>query len=238
MSDQSAGRPDAEIAADTDDEQPARRTATLDKTFGERPARGGHRAEHTGVAVGGGAPASSKTGRFWSTRRLPAAILSAVLVAGIGLLLYDIVEVRLDRPGMLWRRVLADELSTRPLDDLWVRIGAALAALAGIWLLALALTPGMRGLLPLQRPIPDVRAGLERTAAALVLRDRAMQVPGIRTVRVDVKRRKVKARAEGHFRSLEELHQDLDAVLREGIRKLGLARPPRLSLRVRRAAKK
>ncbi|MFR9675484.1 DUF6286 domain-containing protein [Streptomyces sp. TR06-5] len=172
--------------------------------------------------------------RFWSTRRLPAAPVAAVLAAGTGLLLYDVVAVRLDRPGMRWRRFLADELAARPLDDVWVLTGAVVSAVLGLWLLLGAVTPGLRGLLPMRRERAGLRAGLERSAAALVLRDRAMAVAGVQAVRVRVGRRRVRARADCHFRDLDEVRADLDAALREGVGQLGTARRHRLKVTVRR----
>jgi hypothetical protein len=123
-------------------------------------------------------------------------------------------------------------------------IGGALVAMAvGVWLLVLALSPGLRGLLPM-RPPPgapgavDVRAGLHRSAAALVLRDRAMEVPGVRTARVSVGRRRARARALAHFRDLDDVRADLDAALGAKLRELGLDRPPALSVDVRRPRKR
>ncbi|THA27907.1 hypothetical protein E4198_22435 [Streptomyces sp. RKND-216] len=182
-----------------------------------------------GADDGGG-----RAGRLWATRRLPAALVAVVLLAAAALLLYDVVAVRLDRPGMAWRRELADELASRPIDDVWVRVGAVAAVVLGLWLLAGALTPGLRGLLPMRREYADVRAALERSAAALVLRDRAMEVSGVQAARVKVGRRRVRARAQAHFRELDEVRAELDSALGEGIRELGVARRHRLSVRVRR----
>ncbi|MGW2892742.1 DUF6286 domain-containing protein [Streptomyces griseoruber] len=179
--------------------------------------------------------------RFWSSRRIPAALAALLSAAAVGFLLYDVVAVRAGRNAMRWRR-LAEELATRPLDDVWMIVGAAVAMALGLWLFLLAVTPGLRRLLPMRRPtgIPgteDVRAGLDRRAAALVLRDRAMQVPGVQSAQVDVGRRKVKARARAHFRDLEEVRGDLDAELGEAVTSLGLARQPTLAVRVRRPKK-
>ncbi|MFH8370721.1 DUF6286 domain-containing protein [Streptomyces sp. NPDC018031] len=202
--------------------------------------------KHTGSRQSGPAPDRPdgpaagphvRAGRFWSTRRIPALVVAAVLLGAVGLLLYDVAAVRADRPGMHWRRWLADELDTRPLDDPWVLAAAALAMALGLWLLVLALTPGLRRLLPMRRETPEVRAGLDRKAAALVLRDRAMEVSGVQSVRVGVGRRKVTARAQCHFRDLDEVRGDLETALYEGIHQLGLARPPRLLLHARRPAK-
>ncbi|WP_374112935.1 DUF6286 domain-containing protein [Streptomyces sp. WAC 00631] len=179
------------------------------------------------------------THRFWSTRRVPAAIVALVAVTATGLLLYDVAAVRAGGPAMRWRRVLADELATRPLDDRWVLAGAALTAAVGLWLLVLAVTPGLRALLPMRTPAGagDVRAVLGRSAAALILRDRAMEVPGVRSARIDVRRRRVRARVTSHFRDPDDIRADLDTALTDGVRELGLARQPSLSVRVHRPRK-
>ncbi|EST37796.1 hypothetical protein N566_11020 [Streptomycetaceae bacterium MP113-05] len=208
---------------------------TLQKDAAPGPGTGGDLEQDTSAsAYTPGGDDGGRAGRFWSTRRLPATVVAAVLLAATGLLLYDVVVVRLGGPGMAWRRTLAEEFATRPLDDVWVRVGAAVAVVLGLWLLTGALTPGLRGLLPMRRDTPDVRAGLERDAAALVLRDRAMEVAGVQGARVKVGRRRVRARAQAHFRELDEVRTELDSALGDGIRRLGVARRHRLSVRVRR----
>ncbi|MFD0314144.1 DUF6286 domain-containing protein [Streptomyces flavalbus] len=176
--------------------------------------------------------------RFWSARRVPAAVVAVLTLGVVGLFLYDIAAVRADRPGMRWRRELADQLAHRPLDDTWVRVGAGVAAALGLWLLLLAVTPGLRGVLPMRRVRPDVRAGLHRDAAATVLRDRAVEVSGVQSVRVRVRRRKADVRAVSHFRELDDVRADLDTALADAVGTLGLARPPALSVRVRRPGRK
>ncbi|MEV5875150.1 DUF6286 domain-containing protein [Streptomyces sp. NPDC052101] len=183
-------------------------------------------------------PAAEGSGRLWSPRRVPAAVVAALLLAGAGLLLYDIAAVRAHHPAMRWRRALARQLAERPLDDTWVLTGAAVAAALGLWLIVLAATPGLRALLPMRRPHPDVRAALSREAAALLLRDRAIDVTGVRSVRVRMRRRKADVRAVSHFRDLDDVQTDLDTVLREAIRGLGLSRPPTLSVHVTRPGRK
>ncbi|WP_432251903.1 DUF6286 domain-containing protein [Streptomyces sp. HNM1019] len=201
-----------------------------------------------GTAAGSGAGDGEPPGRvrrFWSERRVPAGIVSLVIAAVSGLLLYDVAAVRSGRHALGWRDWLAGELASRPLDSAWIMGGAALLAALGVWMVILAMAPGLRGLLPMRAPGPEpgpeaegaVRAGIDRTSAGLVLRDRAMEVSGVRSARVDVGRRRIRARALAHFRDLDEVRADLDAALHEGIRQLGLARQPALSVRVRRSAK-
>ncbi|TFI24990.1 DUF6286 domain-containing protein [Streptomyces sp. 4R-3d] len=180
---------------------------------------------------------AGRAGRFWSRRRVPTLLLAAVLAGAAGLLLYDIVSVRAGRPGMYWRRKLAQELAEQPLNETWVVVASCVAMALGLWLALLALTPGLRALLPMRRDATRVRAGLERDAAALVLRDRAMEVSGIRTARVKVHRSKIRVRAQSHFRALDDVRHDLDAALESAVGQLGLARPPSLSIRVRRSKK-
>lgn len=181
---------------------------------------------------------SGRSGRFWSPRRVPAAVVAVLLLAVAGLFLYDITAVRAEQPAMRWRRELATQLAERPLDDTWVLVGAGVAAALGLWLIVLAATPGLRRILPMRRTHADVRAGLYREAAALVLRDRAVEVAGVQSVRVRLSRAKADVSAVSHFRELDDVRADLDAVLGDAIRGLGLARPPSLSLHVRRPGKK
>lgn len=61
-----------------------------------------------------------------------------------------------------------------------------------------------------------------------------MEVPGVRSARVRMGRSRVRVRARSHFRELDEVRADLDAVLAVGIEELGLVRPLRLRVRVRR----
>ncbi|MCS0603193.1 DUF6286 domain-containing protein [Streptomyces sp. LP11] len=184
------------------------------------------------------APPPERSRRFWSPRRVPAAIVAVLVLAGTGLLLYDIAAVRAGRPAMYWRRALAHQLAVRHLDDPWVLAGAGVVAALGLWLIVLALTPGLRALLPMLRPHHDVRAALRRDAAALLLRDRAMDVSGVRAARVRMRRRKADVRAVAHFRDLDEVRADLDTTLTDALRGLGLSRPPALALRVARPGRK
>ncbi|MFE0380576.1 DUF6286 domain-containing protein [Streptomyces inhibens] len=217
--------------SDDDAEQPdTRRLPTLDKPSDETAGltQSASGAADTSTADDG------RTGRFWSARRVPAALVALVLLAAAGLLLYDVASVRAERPAMAWRRRLAGELATRHLDTPWVLAAAAVAVVLGIWLIVLAVTPGLRQVLPMRPVAPGIRAGLDRSAAALVLRDRAMEVAGVQSVRMIVTRRKATAHAVSHFRELDAVRGDLDTALGEGLRQLGLAHRLGLTVDVRR----
>ncbi|MER7183748.1 DUF6286 domain-containing protein [Streptomyces hyaluromycini] len=184
------------------------------------------------------APPAGHEPRFWSPRRVPATLVAVLVLVTAGAFLYDIAAVRAHHPAMHWRRALAHRLAQQPLDDTWVLAGAGIAAALGLWLLILAVTPGLRGLLPMRRTHPDVRAGLRRDAAALLLRDRAMEISGVRRVRVRLRRSRAHVLAVSHFRELDEVRGDLEAALTDAIRAMGLARPPALTLHVIRPGRK
>lgn len=215
-------------------QQPApRETPHAQPAAAEQPA-----ADSSGRDPGGGG--SGSTRRFWSTRRTPAAVVAVIATVIAIALLYEAVAASVGRPPSRWWRGTTDELATRPLEDPWVVVGAALTALLGLWLLLLAVTPGLRRLLPMRCDISDgvrMRAGLKRSAARLIVRDRLQEVPGVESVRVRVGRRRVKAKTRAHFRPLDEVRGDVDRALHDAVGRLGLARRTRVSARVRRPKK-
>ncbi|WP_431951971.1 DUF6286 domain-containing protein [Actinacidiphila sp. bgisy167] len=176
-----------------------------------------------------------KSPRLWSARRIPATVLALVAACAFGVTLYDVIAVRAGQPAGAWRTGLADELASRPIDDLWMLLGAAVAVLLGLWLLFLALTPGLRRMLPLRAPdgCSGLQAWLDRRGAELVLRDAAMRVPGIARAKVRVGRRRIIAWAEVRFRDPETVREDLTQALRDQCRQLALAHAPRLAIRLR-----
>ncbi|MET9449832.1 DUF6286 domain-containing protein [Streptomyces cinerochromogenes] len=213
----SAHRATVPLAKEPD--PPERDVSGPDRTAGER--EGGHR-----------------THRPWSARRIPAALVASVILVAAVAALVDVIAVRAGRPAAAWRRHLADELATRPVDDVWILTGAAVAAAVGLWLIVLALTPGLRHWLPLRSPAdcPRLRASLDRDGAAGLLRDAAMRVPGVGSAHVLVGRHRITAHAGVHFRDPRQVKDDLTAVLGEERDRLALARPARIVVRVRRRA--
>ncbi|GAA3143498.1 DUF6286 domain-containing protein [Streptomyces rameus] len=184
----------------------------------------------------GGRDRGSRTRRPWSQRRVPAGLVASVILVAAVAALVDVIAVRAGRPAAAWRRRLADELATRSVDDVWMLTGAAVAAAVGLWLILLALTPGLRRWLPLRCPAdrPRLRASLDRDGAAAVLRDAAMRVPGVGAARVRLRRHRVTAHADVRFRDPRQVRDDLTAVLHEERDRLALAHPPRIAVRVRR----
>jgi Family of unknown function (DUF6286) len=184
-------------------------------------------------------PAEERSRRPWGVRRVPAAVAAALILLAAGVLLFEAVWTRTGHSATAWWTRLTDEFATRPVNDVWILTGASVAAALGLWLLVLALTPGLHRRLPLRVDATGhggTRAVLERKAAALLLRDAAMRVPGVSSVRVRVRRRHVTVRADVRFRDTATVKDELaETVRREEHDRLALARPVRPKVRVRRS---
>lgn len=176
--------------------------------------------------------------RMWSARRVPAALAALVVLFCAGILLFDVARVLSGHEAAAWRNGLVDEMASRPLDDVWMLTGAVGAALLGLWLIVLALTPGLHRLLPLRVPADDggrTRAALDRDGAAQLLRDVAMRIPGVSRARVRVRRHHVKVRADVGFRDPREVEGELITAIRHQQRvRLALAHPSKVKVSARR----
>ncbi|MFC9818024.1 DUF6286 domain-containing protein [Streptomyces virginiae] len=171
--------------------------------------------------------------RLWSERRIPAALTALAVTAAAGTLLVDVIRVRVSQPAAAWRSHLADDLASRPLDDTLTQAGGVVLAVLGLWLIVLALTPGLRHRLPLQTPGAQIHAVLDRKAAALRMRDAAMRVPGVSGARVRLTRKRATARADVRFRTPADVQADLRTSLSQELDRLALAHRPSLRVRVR-----
>ncbi|MFF2848055.1 DUF6286 domain-containing Asp23/Gls24 family envelope stress response protein [Streptomyces sp. NPDC058001] len=175
---------------------------------------------------------SARARRPWSDRRLSAGLVALSAAAVCGAFLTDFAFVRTGRSAAAWRVGTLDRISAVRLVDPWVwGVGAAIAVL-GLWLVALALTPGARRRLPLTVPGPGTAATLDRAALGLLLRDAVLAVPGVSAVRLRMSRRKVRLRATAAFGDLPSVRDAVDRAVDEVLRGCGLVRPPRVRVRV------
>jgi len=172
--------------------------------------------------------------RIRAQRRVPAAVLAVVGAAACGLLLVDVVAVRSGGAPAGWRTTVVGWAAAHGPADTAVRLGGVVAALVGVWLLGCALLPGLRRRLRMAAPAPEVRAALDRAAAARILRERALGVPGVVRARVSVRRRRAGVRAGVGYGDPEEVRAEVVRVLGVSLLELGLGRTPALRVRVRR----
>lgn len=175
--------------------------------------------------------AAPRTGRRpWSERRSPAAVFALIGAVVSGALLADVVAVALGRAPAAARVRTLDWLTSHGPADTVVAVGAAAATVAGLWLVFAALTPGLRGRLAMS----GRRAGIDRPAAAALVHHRAADVPGVSRVRVTAGRRRIVIRARLSFGDPDEARDVLTRVTQDVVTGLGLAKPPRVRVRVRR----
>lgn len=169
--------------------------------------------------------------RLWSARRVPAVGLALLAALGCGAVTVDVLRVHLaGHPAAAWRTDVLDTLERRGPADLPVVFGIVLA-LAGLWLCALALTPGRRGLLCADTP--GLNAAVDRSAVASVIREAVADVPGTERVRVRVGRGRARVRAGLAFGERDIAAEAVVAAAHRALDDCALRRAPRLSVTLR-----
>ncbi len=175
--------------------------------------------------------------RIRAERRVPSAVLAVAGAVACGLVLADVVTVRLGGAPAGWRTAVLDWAAAHGPADSAVRVGGAVAALAGVWLLGCALLPGGRRLRWMGRPHRSCgRSWTVRLRPASCASGRSAS-PGGRSAG----RRPAAAGAGTGRRGYgdpEEVRSEAVRVLNAGLAELGLARTPvlRVGVQVRRDA--
>ncbi|MFJ9877364.1 DUF6286 domain-containing Asp23/Gls24 family envelope stress response protein [[Kitasatospora] papulosa] len=171
--------------------------------------------------------------RWWSSRRLPVAVVTGAAALVCGALTLDVARVRLlGLPPARWRGDAVDWLSTHGAGDLPVVLGGAGAALTGLVLVVLAVTPGQRRLLPLSPPVDQPVFALDRSAVSALVEEAVSDVAGIGRARVRVGRRRVLVRARLSFGDREAARVGVEAAARLAVGGCALPRAPRLRVRL------
>ncbi|MEU6737464.1 DUF6286 domain-containing protein [Streptomyces physcomitrii] len=173
-----------------------------------------------------------RTRRPWSPRRIPSALVALVLAGAAGAVLADVVAVRTGRRAADWRTHAFDSLADARVSDSWVSWAGAGTALLGLLMVFLALTPGLRGRLPLDSPAARLAATLDRPAAALVLRDAVLAQNGVGSARVRMGRRRARVHVRVGFGELEQVGEEVRRALAEAVAGCGFARPVKWRLRL------
>ena len=172
--------------------------------------------------------------RFWSVRRNAAALTGLVAAFLAGAVLYEEIYVHTGHNAHGWRTRITDPLADHSLNDSWVIASAAVGCALGLWLLVLAATPGLRGLLPMTPGgTGGLRAALDRDAVAALLHRATLEVPGVSAARVKAGRRRAVIRADVRFGAHEEARAALLRTLSAERDRMGLARPLAIKVKVR-----
>ncbi|WP_329274551.1 DUF6286 domain-containing Asp23/Gls24 family envelope stress response protein [Streptomyces sp. NBC_01451] len=171
--------------------------------------------------------------RWWSRRRIPVAVLSAVAALVCGALAFDLVRVHAThRTAAAWRTSAVHWAAGHgPGDPAVVALGG-LTALAGVWMIVLALTPGRRRQSTVRTSSARVDAAVDRSAVQALVRDAVADVDGIGAVRVRVRRRRVTVRAGLAFGDRAHAHTAVTAAARDTLAGCLLSGGPRLRVTV------
>ncbi|MEU5915136.1 DUF6286 domain-containing protein [Streptomyces sp. NPDC047141] len=165
---------------------------------------------------------------WWSARRVPTAVLLLAGTVVAATVTADVLRVRVlhHRPAA-WRLRAVDWLSGHGPGDPAVTAGSLVAVALGVWLLVLALTPGLRRQLALGTAASGVRGAVDRKAVAALVQDAVDGVNGLTGVRVRVGRRRVLVRARLAFGERDDALRQAVAAAEGAVERCGLRRPPR-----------
>ncbi|MFJ9544456.1 DUF6286 domain-containing Asp23/Gls24 family envelope stress response protein [Streptomyces sp. NPDC101225] len=169
--------------------------------------------------------------RRWSQRRVPVALLAWAAAVACGALALDLIRVHLARlPAGGWRTAAVHWLSGHGPGDPAVVAGGGLTALAGVWMVVLALTPGHPHQCTVHTRTPRLDATVDRSAVAGLVRDAVAGVEGITAVRVRVRGRRARVRARVAFGGRETAHAAVSAAAHDTLTACRLRRGLRLSV--------
>ncbi|OIK26403.1 DUF6286 domain-containing Asp23/Gls24 family envelope stress response protein [Streptomyces malaysiense] len=178
-------------------------------------------------------PAGRTPRRLWSRRRVPAAAQAALAAAVCGALALDLVMVHAaHRPAAGWRVAAAHWLSEHGPGDRPVAVGGGLAALLGLWMIVLAVTPGLRRRVTVRSHAARVVVAVDRPAVEALVRDAVGEVAGVGAVRVRVRRHRVSVRAGLLFGDRAGVRADVTAAAGGALASCGLRQPHRPRVRV------
>lgn len=170
--------------------------------------------------------------RGWSERRLPVTVLAALALGGCAGLLQDVAAVHLQgRRPAAWR-AQADAWLTHHGPATTPPWAVVALAVAGLWMVALALTPGHRGDLAMSTSDTDVRAVISRRSASRLLQAALAQIPGIAGARVRVGRRRLTVRAHLAHNDTARARAAVTEAVTAVVQDMRLAAPPRTRIRL------
>ncbi|GAA2214936.1 hypothetical protein GCM10009850_104030 [Nonomuraea monospora] len=171
---------------------------------------------------------------FRPYRRIPAVIVATLLALLSLLVLAETVSALAGRP-LRW--IPYDRMLGWATTTLWsdprVLLGAAVAALLGLLLLAIALVPGRPRMVPVRSGDPDLIIGLRPRSVARALAHAAEQVPGVRSARATLRGRTVAVTPTTCGRGVDGFGQDVRGAVLSRLAALDLVEPYRVSVNIK-----
>ncbi|MQY31763.1 DUF6286 domain-containing protein [Nocardia aurantia] len=165
-------------------------------------------------------------------RALPAAVLALTLLGVSAAVALTLIPGLTGARDYLWHDVVVRVLHGISWNDIRVAAAGLAAVAGGVALLALAVLPDRATVLPLA-PGDGIAAGVVRSGLHRALGAAAESVDGVHSVRIVLRRRKVRVVARAGARSPELRRAVRDAV-DERVTRIAPASSPRVSARVRR----
>ncbi|WP_406631224.1 DUF6286 domain-containing protein [Amycolatopsis sp. WGS_07] len=163
-------------------------------------------------------------------RSVPASLTAGVLLAaGVLTAVAAIQRITGHQPWLDYRAVAAAAHDARWSDLVPALISAAVA-FAGLVLLAAAVLPGKRRILPLAG---DPDSGADATSCRAALRAAAAGVDGVGRVRLSAGQRKVKVRVQTARTRTDGLADAVRAAVESRLDRIAPVRRPAVSVRVR-----
>ncbi|MBK3574167.1 Asp23/Gls24 family envelope stress response protein [Streptomyces sp. MBT65] len=173
------------------------------------------------------------TARRWSRRRVPVALLTSLATLACAALAVDLVRVHTAHsPAAAWRVSATHWLSGHGPGDPAVVIAGGLTALLGVWMVVLALTPGLRRRSTVRTGADRVDTTVDRSAVESLIRDTVADVNGITTVRVRVRPRRITVRAGLAFGDRAEASTAATTAARAAVTSCRLRKNPRVRVTV------
>jgi uncharacterized alkaline shock family protein YloU len=171
--------------------------------------------------------------RWWSGRRTPTALLTTSAALACGALAVDLIQVHTaHHAAAAWRVSAVHWLSGHGPGDPAVVIAGGLTALLGVWMIVLAVTPGLRHRSTVRTAAGRVDAAVDRSAVRSLVRDAVGDVPGITAVRVRVRRGRITVRARLAFGDRAEASAAVTTATRAAVSSCRLRREPRVRITV------
>jgi hypothetical protein len=165
-------------------------------------------------------------------RAVPAAVLALALLGVSAAVALTLIPGLTGAPDYLWRDVVVRILHDISWNDARVAAAGLAAVAGGVALLALAVLPDRATVLPLATG-DGIAAGVDRSGLHRALGAAAESVDGVHSVRIRLRRKKVRVIARSGARSPELRRAVRDAV-DERVTRIAPASSPRVSARVRR----
>ncbi|MFJ9244568.1 DUF6286 domain-containing protein [Streptomyces sp. NPDC101776] len=173
------------------------------------------------------------TARRWSRRRVPVTLLTSLAAVACAALAVDLIRVHIAHgTAAAWRVSAVHWLSGHAPGDPAVVLAGGLTALIGVWMVVLALTPGLRRRSTVRTGADRVDTTVDRSAVESLIRDTVADVNGITTVRVRVRPRRITVRAGLAFGDRERAATAVTTAARDAVTSCRLRKAPRVRVTV------